>query len=80
MQQPDHLCEVGCCCYDRPMPSADLLQAISRLDQAVSRAEANMSAARMGKPDKDDIRNAVVREAIAELDGIIGALRKKDDG
>tara|TARA_R110000782_G_scaffold78293_3_gene155879 strand:+ start:67756 stop:67944 length:189 start_codon:yes stop_codon:yes gene_type:complete len=62
------------------MPSADLLQAISRLDQAVSRAEANMSAARMGKPDKDDIRNAVVREAIAELDGIIGALRKKDDG
>jgi len=62
------------------MPSADLLQAISRLDQAVSRAEANMSAARMGSPARDDMRNTVVREAIAELDSIIGALRKKDDG
>jgi len=58
------------------MPSPALLQAISRLDQAVSRAEAELKAhlAALPAPNEVQADPALTRKAIAELDSILAEL------
>lgn len=62
------------------MPSPALLQAISRLDQAVSRAEAELKAhlAALPNPDEGGGDRALTLKAIAELDGILAELGKAE--
>lgn len=62
------------------MPSQALLLAIGRLDQAINRAEASLDAALAAMPARDEAREAVVRNAVADLDGLISSLRSRDDG
>ncbi len=60
------------------MPIPALLQAISRLDQAVARAEAALQSARTNPASPDDGRQERVKQAIAELDGLIESLKQGD--
>lgn len=56
------------------MPSPTLLQAMDRLDQAVSHAEAAL-ARRIAEGHKtSSAKDAAVREALAELDALIASL------
>lgn len=56
------------------MPSPDLLKAISRLDQAVSRAESSLDAAQATLGENKQ-RDKTVKQTIAELDDIIASLK-----
>ena len=62
------------------MPSPNLLNAISRLDQAVSRAEASLDAALADMNGRKDDHEAVIKRAITELDTIIATLGSQADG
>jgi len=61
------------------MPSPDLLKAISRLDQAVSRAESSLSAAQ-AHSGENKARDETVRQTIAELDDVIASLKGGQHG
>jgi|GEM_PF-6092755 len=61
------------------MPSPDLLKAISRLDQAVSRAESSLNAAH-ARTDRNNARDDTIRQTIAELDDVITALKGDQHG
>lgn len=62
------------------MPTPALLQAISRLDQAVTRAEAALKRVEEIKAKQQDARDALVRRAMGELDGLISKLEERADG
>ena len=62
------------------MPSPNLLNAISRLDQAVSRAEASLDIALAEMSGRKDDHEAVIKRAITELDTIIATLGSQTDG
>lgn len=66
--------------HETAMPSPALLQAVARLDDAVSRAEATLES--LGSMTRESPRpgDAAIREAIAELDNLIAAVREKKDG
>lgn len=64
----------------RSMPTPALLQAISRLDEAVARAEAALDATTSSTRDAARSRDAAIREAISELDSLIASVREKTDG
>jgi len=66
--------------HETAMPSPALLQAVTRLDEAVSRAEAALES--LGTPDREPARprDTAIREAIVELDNLIAAVREKKDG
>lgn len=66
-------------CYDPVMPSASFIRALSRLDQAVTAAEAACDALIATAPGADPDRDARVRAAIAEIDTMIDALRANAD-
>ncbi|TNE42899.1 MAG: hypothetical protein EP321_04370 [Sphingomonadales bacterium] len=62
------------------MPTPALLQAISRLDQAVTRAETALSHADKTDLARHQARETMIRQAIGELDGLISTLQEKSDG
>lgn len=64
------------------MPSPALLQAISRLDQAVSRAEAELKAHLAALPSDNEghADRELTRRAIAELDSILADLGGNSHG
>ncbi|GLT00853.1 hypothetical protein GCM10007897_22430 [Sphingobium jiangsuense] len=62
------------------MPSPALLQAINRLDQAISRAEAAFQEARSRARRNADRRDALITEAMTEIDELMSALRENGDG
>ncbi|WP_221230851.1 hypothetical protein [Sphingobium subterraneum] len=66
------------------MPGAALLQAISRLDQAIAHAEsacADALDARATPPAPDSsTRDASVRRALAQLDSLISDLKAAENG
>ncbi len=62
------------------MPSPALLQAVARLEEAVSRAEAVAETLRDQAHEPAHPRDAAIREAIAELDSLIASVREKNDG
>lgn len=57
------------------MPSPELLRAISRLDQAVTRAEAGLEARAAASPPENDMQKAAIAQAIAELDELVATVR-----
>lgn len=66
--------------HELAMPSPVLLQAVARLEEAVSRAEAVLESVRSRGRDAGHPRDAAIREAIAELDNLITTVREKRDG
>ncbi|MEZ5654642.1 MAG: hypothetical protein R3E04_01945 [Sphingobium sp.] len=60
------------------MSNPALLQAINRLDQAVTSAEGALDSLKTSEQNMSQARDAVVREALAELDGLINALQGKE--
>lgn len=62
------------------MPGTDLFDAIDRLDKAVSQAEAALEASATAVREASQSRDAAIKEAIHELDGLIGSLRKQKGG
>ncbi len=62
------------------MPNPALLQAINRLDQAIGRAEAAFQQAQTQARQRDERRDAIITEAMTELDGLISALRESEHG
>jgi hypothetical protein len=58
------------------MPSATLLQAVDRLDQAITTIEARVAALADSAPPADERRQTAVRTAIAELDQLIAGLSR----
>lgn len=62
------------------MPNPALLQAINRLDQAIGRAEAAFQQAQTQVRQRDERRDAIITEAMTELDGLISALRESEHG
>lgn len=74
MSAIDRLSEPQCCCYDLQMPSPALLQAVSRLDQAISSAESAFDSYRKQSADQTVARDETVRQALAELNEVINSL------
>lgn len=66
--------------HELAMPSPVLLQAVARLEEAVSRAEAALESVRSLASEPGRPRDAAIREAIAELDNLIASVREKKDG
>lgn len=66
--------------HESAMPSPVLLQAVARLEEAVSRAEAALESLRSPEREAARPRDAAIREAIAELDSLIATVREKKDG
>lgn len=66
--------------HETAMPSPVLLQAVARLEEAVSRAETALASAHGLTHEPARPRDAAIREAIAELDSLIAAVREKKDG
>ena len=66
--------------HETAMPSPALLQAVARLDDAVSRAEATLES--LGSMTRESPRpgDAAIREAIAELHNLIASVREKKYG
>lgn len=62
------------------MPSATLLQAVDRLDQAVTTIEARVATLASAAPVSDERRRAAVRAAIAELDQLIAGISRQRQG
>ena len=62
------------------MPTPALLQAMSRLDQAVTRAETALAHAGETDTPRHQARETMIRQAIGELDGLISTLQEKSDG
>lgn len=65
------------------MPTPALMQAISRLDAAVTRAEAALSGIETRQKDrqeKKDQRDALIAEAVHELDDLIATLKDAPRG
>jgi len=62
------------------MTTSDLLQAIDRLDQAVTRAEAAVKRSQEISSTRREGRDAIVRRAMSELDGLISSLEERTDG
>jgi len=62
------------------MPDPALLQAIERLDKAVSGAEAALSASSARSRVRKGRRNARIAEAMGEIDDLIAALKDDNHG
>jgi outer membrane murein-binding lipoprotein Lpp len=58
------------------MPSVALLEAVNRLDQAVTTLESRIDALEKTPPAADERRQAAVRAALAELDKLIAGVKK----
>jgi len=62
------------------MPNPALLQAITRLDQAIGRAESAFQEARSRDRRKAERRDAIITEAMTEIDELMSALRGNGNG
>lgn len=62
------------------MPTPALLQAISRLDQAVIRAEAAAEAHPPAQEETAGVRSEAVTRALAELDDLIESIGGRAHG
>ena len=66
------------------MPGAELLQAISRLDQAIAHAEAACAQALKKRAEPalagNSARDDSVRRALAQLDTLISELKANENG
>ncbi|MEO8722655.1 MAG: hypothetical protein ABI395_03910 [Sphingobium sp.] len=58
------------------MPSAALLQAVNRLDQAVSTLESRIDGMEQTPSAADERRQVAVRAALAELDKLIAGVKR----
>lgn len=59
------------------MPSATLLQAVDRLDQAITTIESHLATLARSAPASNERRQAAVRTAIAELDQLIAGISRQ---
>lgn len=62
------------------MPSPALLQAINRLDQAIGRAESAFKEAEGRARHIAERRDALITEAMEEIDELMSALRETGNG
>lgn len=62
------------------MPSPALLQAIDRLDKAVSRAETALQESKARARQGAQRREAIITEALGEIDELMSALRENGNG
>ncbi|MGD9810702.1 MAG: hypothetical protein AB7U35_05100 [Sphingobium sp.] len=62
------------------MPTPTLLQALSRLDQAISRTESALANRKEETGGESSPDSAAIRAAIAEIDGLIESLGVNADG
>ena len=70
-----NFCKCRSCCYEIAMPSNILLQAISRLDQAVVRAESACDGLLAQQGRALATRNDAISAAIQEIDSLMNSLR-----
>lgn len=62
------------------MSTPDLLQAINRLEEAVSRAEAAFNSKTSAKSDQVQSKDHAIREAMTEVDRLIVSITGKPHG
>lgn len=70
-----NFCKCRSCCYEIAMPSDILLQAISRLDQAVVRVETACDSLLAQQGHAQAARNDAISGAIEEIDSLMNSLR-----